>query len=149
MTKPSGLHEAPTDADRRSPRPSGRPLIAGVPVRDDDVQPTGALHSVAILFRVLAGLLVLLIVLQVLASVTGAEPVSFATLLTEVIRLLIFAGVLWAAGDLADLLVTSHHDLRATRILLGRLTRLVDERTTGTGGTHADDGRGRGPGAAS
>jgi len=144
MTKPSRLHDVTAEADRRS-RPSGRPVIAGVPVRDDDVAPTGALHSVAILFRVLAGLLVLLIVLQVLGSATGAEPVSFATLLTEVIRLMIFAGVLWAAGDLADLLVTSHHDLRATRILLGRLTRLVDERTAAG---PADDHRRDGPSAA-
>jgi hypothetical protein len=48
------------------------------------------------------------------------------TLLVEATRTLVFAGFLWAAGDLAIMFVESNHDLRATRILLGRLNARVD-----------------------
>jgi len=41
------------------------------------------------------------------------------------VRLAIFAGLLWAGGDMAVLCVKSHHDLRATRILMGRVGYMV------------------------
>jgi len=47
---------------------------------------------------------------------SGAIP----TLLAEASRLIVFAGLLWGAGDLAMLLIEVGHDVRATRILLGR-----------------------------
>jgi hypothetical protein len=50
---------------------------------------------------------------------------SVTTLLGEATRLLVLAGMLWAAGDIAVLLIDAGHDLRVTRILLGRIhTRL-------------------------
>jgi hypothetical protein len=40
----------------------------------------------------------------------------------------VFAGLLWGSGDLAILLIDMGHDLRATRILLGRqLAHNMDE----------------------
>jgi hypothetical protein len=79
------------------------------------------LHSVAILFRILAGLLGLIIVLQILNTVTSPLEFSYGALIAESLRLIIFAGLLWGAGELADLFVKSHHDLRSIRILLTRL----------------------------
>ena len=128
MKKPS--NDSSLDAERRGVTPRHRPILAGVPVRADDIEPTRGLHSIAILFRVLAGLLGLIIVLQIANSVTSVERISYGMLLAELIRLAVFAGLLWAAGELADLFVTSHHDLRSIRILLARLNRQASDDTT-------------------
>jgi hypothetical protein len=60
------------------------------------------------------------------------------TILVEGTRIVVFAAFLWAAGDLAVMFVESNHDLRAVRILLGRLNgrleRLADDAQRGTGG---------------
>jgi len=45
---------------------------------------------------------------------------AIPTLLAEASRLIVLAGLLWGAGDLAILLIDVGHDVRATRILLGR-----------------------------
>src|ERR1700692_1020015 len=47
-------------------------------------------------------------------------PTSIPTLLGEMSRLVVLAGLLWGSGDLALLLIDMGHDVRATRILLGR-----------------------------
>ena len=127
MTKPSS-HLRPAfggqgleDGERRFPVRDDRPRIVGMPVREDDIEPTRGLHSVAILFRILAGLLAIVIVLQILNAVTSPVDVSYGALIAEVIRLVIFAGLLWGAGELADLFVKSHHDLRSIRIMVARL----------------------------
>ena len=75
----------------------------------------------------MSGLLGLLVVLQVFSGLTGAVEISYGVLIAEAIRLVIFAGLLWGAGDLAGLFVQSHYDLRASRILLERLTHLVGQ----------------------
>ena len=103
------------------------PTLAGVPVRDDDIETARGLHSIAKLFRGLAAVLGLLIAVQIFNGMTSTVVISVGVLAAEVIRLVIFAGLLWGAGDLADLFVKSHYDLRASRILLGRLTRLVGQ----------------------
>ena len=116
----------PADPDRRF-IPPGAQTIVGVRVRDDDIEPTRGLHSVAILFRIMSGLMGLLLVVQIVNGVTSAVPISFGVLVAEAMRLIIFAGLLWGAGDLADLFVKSHCDVRATRILVGRLTHMVSQ----------------------
>jgi hypothetical protein len=110
------------DDDRRiDEHPSGRPVMAGVEVRDGDIEPTKGLHSVAILFRVMSILLALLAAMQVTMGVTSIVEISYGVLIAEAVRLLIFAGLLWGAGDLADLYVKSHYDQRAMKILIARL----------------------------
>ena len=134
-----------TDSNRRSGR-IGRPVIAGVTVRDDDIESTQGLHWLAILFRVLAMLLGVIIVLQILNGVTSTVDISYGVLIAEVIRLVIFAGLLWAGGDLADLFVKSHYDLRATKILMGRVEHLLSQRpvTPGPRISEPDSGPGSG-----
>ena len=109
------------DVERRATKANGSSAVTGIPLRQDDIEPARGLHWVAVLFRVMAGLLVVLMVLQVTSGLTGTVAISYGVLLAEAIQLIIFAGLLWGGGDLADLFVKSHHDLRATRILLGRL----------------------------
>lgn len=133
------------DAERRTLPDS--PTLAGVPVRDDDIETAKGLHSIAKLFRGLAAVLVLLIAIQIFNGVTSTVVISVGVLAAEVIRLAIFAGLLWGAGDLADLIVKSHYDLRASRILLGRLTHLVGQQPA-LGEPRPGDGPRRGRGDA-
>jgi uncharacterized membrane protein YciS (DUF1049 family) len=120
---------SPAD-ERRVTKPEGRIKMAGIQVRSDDLEPTTGIHSVAILFRIMAGLLLLLMVVQVALGLTSAVEISYGVLFAEAIRLVIFAGLLWGAGDVADLMIKAFHDLRASRILLARISYRVNELTT-------------------
>ena len=102
-----------------------RPLLAGIEVREDDIEPVKGIRALAILFRGMAIVLLLLMVAQLFFGLTGTVPMSIGVLLAEAVRLLIFAGLLWAIGDLAVLWVKSHYDIRATRILTTRLAFMV------------------------
>jgi hypothetical protein len=115
-------------ADRRDVE--GRPILAGVKVRDSDIEPVKGIRTIAVLFRGMAILLLVLMILQVFFAVTSAVPISVGVLLAESVRLIIFAGLLWGAGDLAVLWVKSHYDIRATRILIARQTHLQEMNST-------------------
>ena len=124
MTTPprrSGSQLAP---DQRQ-TPVDRPELSGVIVREDDIEPVKGIRNVAILFRGMAVLLALLMALQVFFGLTSTVPLSMGTMLGDAVRLLIFAGLLWGAGDLAVLAVKSHHDLRANRILTARVAYMM------------------------
>jgi hypothetical protein len=142
MTKSHMLAESPTPADRRVTRGVGRTTLAGVGCREEDIEPTRALHSVAILFRVMSGMLLLLMVLQVFNGLASTLEISYGVLAAEAVRLLIYAGLLWGASDLADLSVKSHCDLRAVRVLLGRIAHLAGPAPAGSEGD-TDTGRAR------
>jgi hypothetical protein len=118
--------------DSESPTDHRRPLsdtaeLAGVSVREADIESAKGLRSIAILFRGMAILLLILMVLQVIFAVTSTVPLSLGVVVGDAVRLIIFAGLLWGAGDLAVLAVKSHYDLRATRILTARISYILHE----------------------
>lgn len=118
-----------SDIERRADgRPAGPPTVASV--RDEDLEPHEGLRYIARLFKVLSVFLVLLLIGEVIIGVVQLGAESIPTLLVEATRLIVFAAFLWGAGDLAMMLIESNHDLRAARILLGRLNgkmqRLTD-----------------------
>ncbi|AHG91180.1 hypothetical protein J421_3643 [Gemmatirosa kalamazoonensis] len=90
-------------------------------VRASDVEPYTGLGYLSKLFRLIAIFLVLLLVLEVVTGLYQQGRDALATLLTEASRLVVLAGLLWGVGDLANLLIDVGHDVRAARILLGRL----------------------------
>ncbi len=90
-------------------------------VREADLEPFAALRYIARLFKVLAVLLLLLLLAEVVLGLMAAGTAALAGLLVDATRLLVFAAFLWAGGDLALVLVETNHDLRATRIIAGRL----------------------------
>lgn len=98
-----------------------QPNIDGVPVREDDIEPVKGIRTVAVIFRGMAVILFLLMLLQVFFGVTSTVPLSPGVVIADAVRLIIYAGLLWGAGDLAVLFVKSHYDLRASRILLARV----------------------------
>lgn len=95
------------------------PAIARV--RDEDLEPHEGLRYIARLFKVLALLLALLLVAEVAVGLQQGGTAAIMPLLVEGTKILVFAGLLWAAGDLSVMFIESNHDLRASRILLGRL----------------------------
>jgi hypothetical protein len=68
----------------------------------------------------MAIIMILLLVSEVITGLVTSGLDALPTLLGEVSRLVVFAGLLWGSGDLAILLIDMGHDLRATRILIGR-----------------------------
>lgn len=95
-------------------------------VREADLEPFAALRYIARLFKVLAVLLVLLLVAEVVLGLMASGTAALAGILVDATRLLVFAAFLWAGGDLALMLVETNHDLRATRIIVGRLHHEVE-----------------------
>ncbi|HJR65329.1 MAG TPA: hypothetical protein VJ802_02785 [Gemmatimonadaceae bacterium] len=89
-------------------------------VRAADMEPYVGLRYVAKLFRLMALILVLLLIAEIVTGLTTQGSGAIPTLLAEGSRLIVLSGLLWASGDLAILLIDIGHDVRATRILIGR-----------------------------
>lgn len=96
-------------------------------VRDEDLEPFAALRYIARLFKMLAVLLLLLLVAEVVLGLAHTGMAALASILVDATRLLVMAGFLWGIGDIALMLIETNHDLRATRILVGRLQKQVEE----------------------
>ena len=104
--------------------------LGGMRVREYDVESVRLIRVVVYLFRGMAILLLLLAAVQIFSAVTSSVALSIGVLSAEVVRLVIFAGLLWGGGDMAVLWVKTHYDIRATRILVARIayiTRKVGE----------------------
>jgi hypothetical protein len=116
-----------TEESRENRRTSGpndpTPDLAGV--RDDDMEPHAGLRYVARLFKVLALLILLLLIAEVVLQLWRAGLNAVPTLLVNATQMIVLGALLWGAGDLALMLIESNHDLRATRILVGRLNGKV------------------------
>lgn len=121
--------DARIEEERRAASTADRPPPAAN-VRDEDLEPHEGLRYIARLFKVLSIFLVLLLIGEVVLGVMQMGTESIPTLLVEATRLIVFAAFLWGAGDIAMMQIESNHDLRAARILLGRLNgkmqRLTD-----------------------
>lgn len=97
-------------------------------VRTEDLEPYVALRYIASLFKILAVLLLIMLLGEVVTGFIRDGIHAFMTLLGEATRLLVLAGMLWAGGDIAILIIDAGHDLRVARILLGRINAAMHER---------------------
>lgn len=104
-------------------------------VREDDLEPHAGLRYVARLFKVLAILLGLMLLAEIIIGLTQQGSAAIPGLLVQATQTIVFAGLLWGIGDIALMLIESNHDLRATRILIGRvnqnLQKFGENRATG------------------
>ena len=134
-TKPHEVCEAcgaPPRGDRDS-RPgstSDRDNRQEEGVRTTDLEPYVTLRYIAKLFKVLAGLMVIMLIGEVITGLMVQGSAAVVTLIGEATRFLVLAGLLWAAGDLAVLLIDLGHDIRVSRILLGRINAELHRRGT-------------------
>lgn len=113
-----------------------RRILAGVEVREEDIEPQRGLHVTSAVFRVCAVIIFLLALWQFGAWWVDRPPggVGIGVLVGDTIRLIVFAGLLWAAGDLASLWIQTHDDIRAGRILLARQTYMMRQWGIAKGG---------------
>lgn len=112
-------HSAPeSQADMGSPKPHR--IDPSMPVRSADLEPYTGLGYLSKLFKLMAAVLLLLLLSEVVTGLIAQGTAAIPTLLGEVSRLVVLAGLLYGSGDLALLLIDIGHDIRATRILLGR-----------------------------
>jgi hypothetical protein len=108
------------DTPTRPEEPARTPHDPAMPVRSADLEPYIGLGYLSKLFKLMAGVLLLLLVAEVVTGLVAQGTAAIVTLLGEASRLIVLAGLLWGSGDLALLLIDIGHDVRATRILLGR-----------------------------
>jgi hypothetical protein len=91
-------------------------------IRAEDTEPYVALQYVARLFKIVAMVVVVALVAEIVAGVALEGADALLPLTFDVIRGIVLAAILWGAGDLTLLLIDVGHDVRAARVLLGRLT---------------------------
>jgi hypothetical protein len=112
-----------------------RPLLAGVEVREDDLEPVKGLHLAGRVVHVSAVVILVLALGQFVAWWLDRPPggAGMGLLVGDTIRLIVLSALLWAAGDLIELFIKTHYDLRASRILLVRQTHMMRQMGTTTG----------------
>jgi hypothetical protein len=91
-------------------------------IRAEDTEPYVALQYVARLFKIVAMVVVVALTAEIVAGVALEGADALLPLTFDVIRGIVLAAILWGAGDLTLLLIDVGHDVRAARVLLGRLT---------------------------
>lgn len=123
---------------RQDEAPVGPPPTARV--RDEDLEPHEGLRYIAKLFKALALLLIFMLIAEVIIGFQQDGTAALGTLLIEATRLIVFAGFLWGAGDLAIMLIESNHDLRAARILLGRINARLEQMAGTAASSSSTDG---------
>ncbi|HEU0302571.1 MAG TPA: hypothetical protein VFR37_24135 [Longimicrobium sp.] len=118
-----------------------RPVLAGIEVREEDLEPTPGLHVATRVIRVASIVVLLLAVFQVAHWLLDPPPGGVGTVLlvSDTIRLVVFSALLWAGAELAAILIKSHYDLRATRILLARQTYMIRQMGIASGGLHDEE----------
>ena len=107
--------------EKRRAEPRAEELPADMDVREADLEPHEGLRYIARLFKLLSVLLILLLIGEIILGLIREGNSAIPTLLVEATRIIVFSGLLWGAADMALMLIESNHDLRATRILVGRL----------------------------
>jgi hypothetical protein len=120
---------------------SRRPVLAGVEVREDDLESSKGLEVATAVIRV-ASVVVLLLALFQFAHWWFDRPpggVGVGLLVGDTIRLVVFAALLWAGSDLAALMIKTHYDIRATRILAARQTYMLKQMGIASGALPAVD----------
>jgi hypothetical protein len=103
-------------------------------IRAEDTEPYLALQYVARLFKIAAMVVVVALTAEVVAGVLLEGTGAILPLLAEVIRGVVLAAILWGAGDLTMLLIDVGHDVRAARVLLGRISARASDEASQTDG---------------
>lgn len=115
------LPEPPRAIDGETDERAARDRDPGS-IRAEDTEPYLALQYVARLFKIAAMVVVVALTAEVIAGVALEGAGAVFPLFAEVIRGIVLAAILWGAGDLTVLLIDVGHDVRAARVLLGRIS---------------------------
>jgi hypothetical protein len=95
-------------------------------IRAEDTEPYIGLQYIARLFKIAAMVVVVALAAEIVVGVWLEGMGAIIPLMAEVIQGIVLAAILWGAGDLTLLLIDVGHDVRAARVLLGRLSARAD-----------------------
>lgn len=93
-----------------------------VAVREEDIEPYVPLLYVTRLFRFASKVVLVALVLEVIAGIALQGTAALLPLLAEVIQGVVLAATLWAAADVTRILIGVGQDVRAARVILGRIS---------------------------
>lgn len=115
-----------SEAERRR---RSKEAASRLPMRDEDWDAMRGIRVVSILLKSVAVILILVMITQIYFTLTDPSgmQVTPGTIMGEAVRLLAFAAFLWGGADLAMMLTRSHHETRATRILMQRQNNLLSK----------------------
>lgn len=91
-------------------------------IRAEDTEPYIGLQYIARLFKIVAMIVVVAIIAEVVAGLAYEGADAALGLFAEVIQGGVLAAMLWGVGDLTLLFIDVGHDVRAARVLLGRMS---------------------------
>ncbi len=107
-------HEVPAGADQRSRTAAGG-------IRAEDTEPYLALQYIGRLLKVLAVVVLAALVTELVAGLATQGRQALVPMTAQGVQFLMMAAGLWGAADLTRVLIDVGHDIRAERILLGRM----------------------------
>jgi hypothetical protein len=91
-------------------------------IRTEDTEPYIGLQYVARLFKVVAMVVIVALTAEIVAAVVMEGLDALLPLFLELLQGAVLAAVLWGASDLTLLFIDVGHDVRAARVLLGRMS---------------------------
>jgi hypothetical protein len=113
-------------------------------IRAEDTEPYIGLQYVARLFKIVALIVVVAIIAEVVAGLMYEGIGAGFNLFAEVIQGGVLAAMLWGAGDLTLLFIDVGHDVRAARVLLGRMSARMNAAEMGGPRQRREGREGRG-----
>jgi hypothetical protein len=110
-------------------------VLAGVEVREEDVDSSTGLEIVGVVVRIASVVILLLAAWQAYDWFRDPPPGGAGTsvIIGDTVRLIVTAALLYAAANLADVIVKATHEMRASRILLARQTYLMRQMAASAG----------------
>ncbi|HEX8244978.1 MAG TPA: hypothetical protein VF541_15825 [Longimicrobium sp.] len=96
-------------------------------IRAEDTEPYIGLQYVARLFKIVAMVVIVALTAEIVAALVMEGPSALLPLILEILQGAVLAAVLWGASDLTLLFIDVGHDVRAARVLLGRMTARVGQ----------------------
>jgi hypothetical protein len=94
-------------------------------IRAEDTEPYVGLQYVARLFKVVAMVVIVALTAEIVAALVTVGPDALVPLFLELLQGAVLAAILWGASDLTLLFIDVGHDVRAARVLLGRMSARV------------------------
>ena len=113
---------APTTAAQEEEARIARDRVAPGSIRAEDTEPYVGLQYIARLFKIVSFLVLIAMVLEIILGVAAEGVNALLPLLAEVVQGGVLAAILWGSADVVLLLIDLGHDVRASRVLLGRIS---------------------------
>ena len=124
------VSDAQTAQDAEDARIARERLAPGS-VRAEDTEPYIGLQYIARLFKIVSFLVLIALGLEMLLGIASDGARAILPLFAEIVQGGVLAAILWGAADVVLLLIDLGHDVRAERVLLGRISARGEQQYSG------------------